>query len=74
MKLAKKGPFRAPPLFLPTPLYSTVPPPKDQSIRFSQNYRFSCVLNHNKQVPYIKIIKNKYKLIKIIEKYEKVEK
>ena len=54
MKLAKEGLFRAPPLFLPTPLYSTVPPPKDQSIRFSQNYRFSCVLNHNKQVPYIK--------------------
>ena len=50
-----------PPLFLPTPLYSTVPPPKPPNIGFSQKYHFSHYFSCIKELFYIKIIKNKYK-------------
>ena len=40
----QKRPILGNPLFLPTPLYSTVPPSKTKNIDFSQNYQFNLTL------------------------------
>ena len=46
IKIVKKGLFGAPPLFLPTPLYSTVPPPPKPKIPdFPKNIDFYTIPN-----------------------------